>query len=486
MTDKSASDLFLIPEMAGLDARRSLVRIPPELDVPLTDRVRKIIDTPEFRRLGAVSQLGLVALVYPGARHTRFEHSLGVYRLALLFLKRLAHDERFAALLRGDEALLLIAAALLHDIGHWPYCHLIEDLSLEGVASHESMARRFIVEGRIAEILRDDWGVRPTDVLCLLECSAVEQRVGESDGEYRRREKVFHLLMSILSGPIDIDKMDYLFRDSHAAGVPYGRHFDQERLIGSLCLNAAGDGLAITDKGKTAAELMVFARYVMFSEVYWHHAVRAATVMFQRAFDLVLQTDADASDVIGSAFDLSPERWIDRLRSLCAEAAANPKFLANGSAADFVDAVKLLDGIFGPTRRIFKRVRQFSILEEPEIYRRLAGRPYHSLRRFADALTEKLNADRNFSNRLGRRLGRNEILLDAPPVGKEVELAIDVYYPNEKKYRPLNDVSPVVRALAKEQFDDYVKKVRLYADPDAAAALRSFSDLASIVADAAS
>ncbi len=77
----------------------------------------------------------------------------------------------------------------------------------------------------------------------------------------------------MLSGPIDIDKMDYLFRDSLHAGVPYGRHFDQQRLLGSLSLNQAGDGLAVTDKGKTAAELMVFARYVMFSEVYWHHGV---------------------------------------------------------------------------------------------------------------------------------------------------------------------------------------------------------------------
>src|SRR6185295_2882253 len=95
------------------------------------------------------------------------------------------------------------------------------------------------------------------------------------------------LLASILSGPIDIDKMDYLARDSLHAGVPYGRNFDQGRLIGSLCVNQQGDGLAITDKGKTAAEMMVFARYVMFSEVYWHHGVRAATAMLQRAFFLL-------------------------------------------------------------------------------------------------------------------------------------------------------------------------------------------------------
>ena len=113
----------------------------------------------------------------------------------------------------------------------------------------------------------------------------------------------------MLSGPIDIDKMDYLYRDSLHAGVPYGRHFDQQRLLGSLCLNQAGDGLAITDKGKTAAELMVFARYVMFSEVYWHHGVRAATAMLQRAFYLLHgMLDLDA------LFRMTEHEMIDELQ----------------------------------------------------------------------------------------------------------------------------------------------------------------------------
>ncbi len=112
----------------------------------------------------------------------------------------------------------------------------------------------------------------------------------------------------MLSGPIDIDKMDYLYRDSLHAGVPYGRHFDQQRLLGSLCLNQAGDGLAITDKGKTAAELMVFARYVMFSEVYWHHGVRAATAMLQRAF-YVLHGGLD----LDGLFRMNEHEMIDEL-----------------------------------------------------------------------------------------------------------------------------------------------------------------------------
>ncbi|MFM7739179.1 MAG: metal-dependent phosphohydrolase, partial [Planctomycetota bacterium] len=92
------------------------------------------------------------------------------------------------------------------------------------------------------------------------------------------------LVSSMLSGPVDIDKLDYLMRDSLHCGVPYGRNFDVGRLISSLCVNSGGSGIALSNKGRTAAELLVFARYVMFSEVYWHHAVRSATAMFQRAF----------------------------------------------------------------------------------------------------------------------------------------------------------------------------------------------------------
>src|SRR5262249_39485959 len=143
------------------------------------------------------------------------------------------------------------------------------------------------------------------------------------------------ILVSLLSGPIDIDKMDYLQRDSLHAGVPYGRHFDQQRLIGSLCLNSAGDGLAVTDKGKTAAEMLIFARYIMFSEVYWHHAVRAATAMLQRAFYL-LHTSLD----LDSLFRLTDGPMVAELRRISAD----------GPAGD------LLDGLFGPTRRLYKRL----------------------------------------------------------------------------------------------------------------------------------
>jgi hypothetical protein len=109
-----------IPEIQGLETRRQLIRIPPEMDVPMTPRVRQIVDTVEFQRLAKISQLGLVSLVYPAAHHSRFEHCLGTYRTALLYLKQLSYDDRFSEAIQSQDAELLIVAALLHDLGHWP------------------------------------------------------------------------------------------------------------------------------------------------------------------------------------------------------------------------------------------------------------------------------------------------------------------------------------------------------------------------------
>ncbi len=432
-----------IPEVAGLDARRGLVRIPPELDVPLTDRVRQIIDTAEFRRLARVSQLGLVSLVYPAAHHTRFEHSLGVYRLALLFLKRLAYDERFARLVRREDAELFIVTSLLHDLGHWPFCHPIEDIHLPSVPSHQLFANSFLLEGEMADALRHDWGIQPRDVVALL--------------SEKPRDPTSRLLGTMLSGPIDIDKMDYLFRDSLHAGVPYGRHFDQPRLIGSLCLNEAGDGLAITDKGKTAAELLVFARYVMFSEVYWHHGVRSATAMLQRAFYLLHRVlDLDA------LFRMEENPMIHEL-----ESAAGP-----GPAGE------LLQGLFGPKRQLYKRLAQYSLFEQGETYGLLARRPYPWLVACAEQFAAVA------STALGRVVAPHEILFDAPPIAREVEIDVDVYFPKEARYRRLYEVSPVVRTLAREQFDDYVKRVRIFAHPRVADDLRRLPRLPDLVAQA--
>lgn len=438
------STLRQIPEIAALRNGQGLVRIPPELDVPLTHRVKLLIDTPEFRRLSQISQLGLVGLVYPAANHTRFEHSLGVYRMALLFLDRLADDQRFAAAIQPRDAERFLIAALLHDLGHWPFCHPIEDISLPRVPSHELFANSFLLEGEIADALRDEWDIHPREIVELLS--------GKSTSRSDR------ILRSLLSGPIDVDKLDYLMRDSLHAGVPYGRNFDQPRLIQSLCLNEMGDGLAITDKGKTAAEMMVFARYVMFSEVYWHHAVRSATAMLQRAFTLLYQSvDIDA------VFRLTERPLIEALLAAAGDGPAR----------------ELLDGLFGPTRRLYKRVAQYSLFQEPQLYQQLARKPYPWLLRCSE------NFAAMASTALSRVIAPHEVLFDAPPIKLEVEFQIDVHFPKESCYRRLGEISPVVRTLAREQFDDYVKRVRVFASDRVAEDLRTLPHLPELIAEAA-
>jgi HD superfamily phosphohydrolase len=431
-----------IPEIAQLDAGQGIVRIPDEQDVPFTARVRALVDTREFRRLAQISQLGLVSRIYPGAMHTRFEHALGVYHNALRYLWQLGKDERFRQIVDCHSAETLLAAALLHDLGHWPFCHPIEDMGLADLPPHEEFAAEFLSPHReLAQVLESEWRIEPAEVLDVL--------VPRTDTPRLR------LLRSILSGPIDIDKMDYLGRDSLHCGVPYGRNFDKHRLIQSLVLNAAGDGLAISSKGKTAAELMVFARYVMFSEVYWHHAVRAATCMFARAFfhlrhrlnmrELFQQTEADV---------------IHELREL-----------ARGD-----DCEPLLEGIFGPRRQIYKRVIECTPHQHGEVYELLARQPFEHLVRCG----ERLAAD--LGQQIGESLLPTEILIDAPPRDREVEFRVDIYFPKEGCYRPLGEVSPVVRALAGTQFDDYVKRVRIFAPPRCARRLAGLDDLAGQIA----
>jgi uncharacterized protein len=432
------ASLHKIPELAPWRNGGSFVRIPPDTDVPLTPRVRRLVDTPAFRRLAQV-----VSLVYPAANHSRQEHSLGVYHAALEFLSRLAADDRFCAAVMPRDAERFLVAALLHDIGHWPFGHPIEDLGLSSLPDHELLAERFLGEGEIAELLRDDWGIEPQEVAALI--------------AGRSHDRSSRILASLLSGPIDVDKIDYLMRDSLHAGVPYGRNFDRGRLVGSLCLNEAGDGLAITEKGKTAAEMMVFARYVMFSEVYWHHAVRSATAMLQRAVYL-LHASVDFSRLQ----QLTEQPMIVDLRLLAGDGPAD----------------ELLDGLFGSSRRLYKRLAQYSYIESPELYARLAQRPYERLvicaERLADLLGQKLQT----------KVAPHDVLVDAPPLELEVEFDVDVYYPKERRYRRLGEVSPVVRTLAQEQFDNFVKRVRVFVAPRIAEQCRQLPGINGLVAEA--
>lgn len=448
-----------LPELKAINGLGSLIRIPNQIDVPVSNRVMRLIDTPAFQRLTNVSQLGVVRFVYPGATHNRFEHSLGVYRNTLLFLQHLTSEPRFCDSVSPRQAELLILAALFHDVGHWPFAHPIEDMRLEGLPTHEEFAGNYLRDPLLVSLLATDWDVTPNQVLDTI------NRRGESGSE--------KLIGSILSGPIDIDKMDYLYRDSLHAGVPYGQNFDAPRLIKSLCLNSSGDKLAITRKGKTAAELMVFARYVMFSEVYWHHAVRSATAMLQRAFfrwhqNLLERTpglDPKTNGIqkqLRHLFEMSENEMISELISQ-----------GKGTTTE-----TLLSDLFGARRRLYKRVASFDMDNNEAVYLGIARKPYSELVSLAEQLSRRIESS------LGVGELSDYVLIDAPPVGLEVQFDVDVFDPQSNTFRKLGDVSPVVKTLAQRQFDDFVKQVRVFVAPDLKIQIQNAQiDIASMIAE---
>lgn len=418
------NSILSIPEVAGLVAPNQVIRIPDQKDVPITPRVRRLIDSTAFARLRGISQLGLVGFVYPGATHTRFEHSLGVFLNGLLYLQHLARYPEVGNLIDVPQAECFLVAALLHDVGHWPYCHPIEDLQLANWPTHEETAAEFLESTEVRALLRADWELEPAAVLALLNKTVAEPGS--------------RLLSTMLSGPIDVDKMDYLYRDSLHAGVPYGRQFDAPRVISGLCLNEQGNGIAITEKGRTAAELMVFARYIMFSEVYWHPAVRSATAMLQRI-------------IYELRHNLQPAMFLSRsdeaVRELIRQAATG------------TSVAQLCDGLFGCQRQLYKRVTQFSYCDQPEWFVKLSRRPYRTLVELSQYLADRLTKD------LGQPIFPTDVLVDAPPPGLEVQFNIDVKMERSQGFRPLGEISPVVQALATKQFDDFVKRVRILVHP---------------------
>lgn len=424
----------MLPEVKTLHRTNSLIRIPPSQDVPLTKRVRRLLDTEPLRRLASISQLGMVALVYPGAKHSRFEHSLGVYHNSLQLLARFDGDSSFENIVSGPMKEALIVAALIHDLGHWPFCHPIEDMNLDGIQSHEDRVRNWVLNSDLSTCLDQDWNCTLDDVLSII----TPQSVGSSENQ-----EGLNFLQSCISGPIDVDKLDYLYRDSLHAGVPYGQNFDKARLIASLCIHPETGKLAIGEKGKTAAEMMVFARYVMFSEVYWHHAVRSATAMLQRAVFL-LQNRMD----LLSSLKLDDSSWI----ALLVRAA-------EGSVAE-----PLVDGLFGGQRKLYKRAVEFNVLEGEKIHQAIARKPYWWLVACSEKLSERIAARTKIA------VHAADLLIDAPPSKLEVDINLDVVH-RDSEVRSLRDVSPVASALADSQFDNYVKRVRLFIRNDLLAEL---------------
>ena len=226
-----------------------------------------LVDTPAVQRLRHIKQLSTVRLVFPSANHTRFEHSLGVYHLARTVLDHLSVDDDTAAHVR--------AAALLHDIGHGPYGHQTEDIIRRQTGrDHDDIA--WLVtdpDRRVCQVL-ERHGLDPARIASLV---AGEGRLGP-----------------LVSGELDVDRMDYLVRDAHHTGVPYGT-IDHGRLVRELRLE--DDTLVLDDGNVATAESVLLARSLMNTVVYGHHVSRVAGAMLERACERYIDdTETDIEE----------------------------------------------------------------------------------------------------------------------------------------------------------------------------------------------
>lgn len=296
---------FLIPS-SYFGYFKEKIRIPISGSVPIFKEIKDIITTADFQKLKGIKQLGCTNFVYPGATHTRFEHSLGTYFLSLKYLEILLKNPNFceAAKPINESIKIVILASLLHDIGHYPYAHWIEEM--EGLPAdlafdkHEDRAKYIIEKGEIGEMIEKTWEVNPSEVSKLI-----------AGGGLSKKEE---LLRSIIHALIDVDKVDYLQRDSAHCGVPYGTAFDIERLISSLYINSKGNGICLTEKGRSPFLAFLMSNIVMYQEVYWHKTVRAGTAMLKRVFyDFIISQKDKINSIKQKLLSCPDEKFLEQL-----------------------------------------------------------------------------------------------------------------------------------------------------------------------------
>jgi len=220
-----------------------------------------IIDSPIFQRLRRIKQLAFCDLVYHGAEHSRFGHSLGTYHLASILADKFG--------IKGNIRNEFRLAALLHDIGHPPLSHAFES-ALESAyngSGHENYTESLILHSEIGDKI-DDLGLDKNTVAKLIRGRYVDQ-------------PRFGYLNDLISSELDVDRLDFLFRDSYYCGVPYGR-YDLERLL--LSLDRKRGEVVVQEKGRHAVESFVLSRFYMYTQVYTHHTRRAFDVMLKAIF----------------------------------------------------------------------------------------------------------------------------------------------------------------------------------------------------------
>ncbi|MCG1004410.1 MULTISPECIES: HD domain-containing protein [Halobacterium] len=337
-----------------------------------------LLDTPAVQRLRHIKQLSTIRLVYPSANHTRFEHSLGVYHLADRALDHLD--------VTGARADTVRAAALLHDVGHGPYGHQTEGIIQRRLGRHHDDIAHLLVDGDIGSVLRDH-GLDPDRVAAAV----------RGDGK----------LGQLVAGELDADRMDYLVRDAHHTGVPYGT-IDYGRLLRALTFR--GDDLVLAEGNVATAESLLVGRALMNATVYRHHVSRIAGTMLDRAGERLLD-----------GTDLDPESF------------------ARMTDAELLGALRDHDATADAARRITERdlYKRAVWAERDDVPDGVVDADYDAVREF----------EREIADTAG--VPESEVVVDNPGRPSMPESSVRVVVGDE--IRPLDQQSPLVQGLQESQ-----------------------------------
>ncbi|WP_245837629.1 HD domain-containing protein [Methanosphaera cuniculi] len=347
-------------------------------DLHLNDFELEILDTVEMQRLRRIKQLGFTNLIYPGANHTRFEHSIGTLFLADKLAKRLGFDSEIQQLLR--------ICGLLHDIGHAPFSHVTERALKH---KHETVTKQIIKNSSITDKLSQKFDPK------------LVMNIVDGKTSYGK----------IISGDLDVDRMDYLKRDSYYTGVAYGV-IDTERLIYSLTYD--NNELLLSSKGVQAAESTLLARYFMYPTVYQHHTTRIVNGMFRVAIKSMLNDNVIKEDEL---------RYLDDGELI--NITRNTKGIAQ-------QTIQNID-----TRHLYKKTDTIPLTEitNPE---KVVNIDEKYLREAEVEIAEKLD------------INPECVILDVPEELSFKKMNTKVQTHNGLK--PLNEVSPIIESLKKAQY----------------------------------